>query len=115
MRAARLLLLGAVLSLSMPVMSAHASTDIAHAIRSGMQIFVKSVDGKTVTLDVDSSDTIEAVMQKYEDKTGVSIDSFLLVFAGKRLKRDMTLADYNIQKESTLHFLPLTPASPKKP
>ena len=74
-------------------------------LRGGMQIFVRTLTGKTATIEVDGTETIADLKEKLREREGIPADQQRLVFAGKLLEDDRTISDYNIRKESTVHLL----------
>lgn len=74
-------------------------------LRGGMQVFVKTLTGRTMTVDVEATDSIASIKEKIMNKEGIPVTEQRLIFGGKQLENEKNIADYNIQKESTLYLV----------
>jgi ubiquitin len=103
MRSARVMLCGLMLATAAPVGGGAAFAQVQ--TQEGFQVFVKTLTGVTHTFEVDKTTTVAALKQRIADSQDIPVERQRLIFAGKQLEDGLTLGDYNVQKDSTLHLV----------
>jgi len=83
----------------------NSTLHVVMGLRGGMCIFVKTLNGKTITIEVDAEEEISKIKQKVKDKEGIPPHEQRLIYAGKQLEDDQKLSSYNIMRDSTLHLV----------
>jgi ubiquitin len=70
-----------------------------------MQIFVRTITGKNLTLEVDPTDSVKALKEKIQEKEAIPESQQRLIFAGKQLADERTMADYNVQNSAQISLM----------
>jgi ubiquitin len=95
--------------------SASAALSNVMRLRGGMQVFVKTLTGKTVSVEVEPGDSIETLKHKIQEKEGIPPDQQRIIFGGKQLQgAEKTLGDFDIEEGNTLHLVLRLRGGPRK-